>query len=172
MSALLRGVLLAVVQVALIGAVGGKLLYDRASLPRAWVETAGVDPDLPIRGRYVALNLVLPLAPESVAPEVDVACGRIELPDGRPVAVLDRDADARGAGPGAGAACFRQRRLDPGEPWMLLEPVAFFLPEDAPDPTRDVRPGELWVEVTLPKRGAPRPIRLGLKRNGAIEPLR
>jgi len=40
-------------------AVGGKLFYDRASLPRVWVETAGVDPYLPIRGRYASLRLVV-----------------------------------------------------------------------------------------------------------------
>ena len=171
MSALLQGVLLAAVQVALIGAVGGKLLYDRASLPRAWVETAGVDPDLPIRGRYVALNLVLPLAPESVAPEADVACGRIELPDGRPVAVLEA-----GAGDGESAVmpgrptCFR-RAGDGNDRWLLVEPVAFFLSEHAKDPTLEAQPRELWVEVTLPSQGAPRPIRLGLRRNARIEPL-
>jgi len=30
----------------------------------------------------------------------------------------------------------------------------------------------LWVEATIPKKGAPRPIRLGVsKNNGPIEPL-
>ena len=28
-----------------------------------------------------------------------------------------------------------------------------------------------WVEVTLPGLGAPRPIQLGLERDGQIEPL-
>ena len=64
MSALQRGLLLAVIQVALMATVAVKLYYDRATLPRAWIESAGVDPDLPIRGRYVALNLLFPPAPE------------------------------------------------------------------------------------------------------------
>jgi hypothetical protein len=55
---------------------------------------------------------------------------------------------------------------------VLAMPVAFFIPEHVADPS--VRPaGEtLWVEVTVPKRGPPRPIRLGVRKaGGAIEPL-
>lgn len=171
MSPLLRGVVLAAVQVALVGAVGAKLLYDRATLPRAWVETAGVDPDLPIRGRYVSLNLLLSAAPESAAITEDMACGRVELRDGRPVALLEQETRVLGVMSAAGPQCFA-RRADAGDgKWLLWQPVAFFLPEHAPDPTRDVRPGELWIEVTLPPHGAPRPIRLGLMRGGEIQPI-
>lgn len=55
---------------------------------------------------------------------------------------------------------------------FLSEPVAFFIPEHVPDPSRRP-PGEaLWVEVTLPRKGPPRPIRLGVsKHGGAITPL-
>jgi hypothetical protein len=54
---------------------------------------------------------------------------------------------------------------------VLDQPLAYFIPEHVPDPSiRD--PGEeLWVEVTLPRRGAPRPIRLGVKRDGVLTPL-
>ena len=56
--------------------------------------------------------------------------------------------------------------------WQLAGPLAYFIPEHAVDPSR-TRPGEtLWAEVTLPPTGAPRPIRLGLKRGEAIEPVR
>jgi hypothetical protein len=63
-------------------------------------------------------------------------------------------------------------RLDAaGEVAALQEPVLFFIPENAPDPSR-LNPGEeLWVEVTVPKRGPPRPIRLGLKKGGVLTPL-
>jgi hypothetical protein len=30
---------------------------------------------------------------------------------------------------------------------------------------------ELWAEVTIPRKGPPRPIRLGIKINGQIQPL-
>jgi hypothetical protein len=29
----------------------------------------------------------------------------------------------------------------------------------------------LWAEVTIPRKGPPRPIRLGVKRNGRIQPV-
>ena len=62
MRASRRGLLVALVHVALVLAVAGTLVYERATLPRAWVESAGVDPDLPIRGRYVSLDLLFPPA--------------------------------------------------------------------------------------------------------------
>jgi hypothetical protein len=30
---------------------------------------------------------------------------------------------------------------------------------------------ELWAEVTIPRKGPPRPIRLGIKRDGRIQPV-
>ena len=41
----------------LVLSLSGKLLYDRATCPRVWVKTARWDPNLPIRGRYLALRL-------------------------------------------------------------------------------------------------------------------
>ena len=59
---------------------------------------AGVDPDLPIRGRYVSLNLVLPVVEESpLEPSADLAYGRIEVRDGRAVAVLAGGSPVRDA---------------------------------------------------------------------------
>jgi hypothetical protein len=55
---------------------------------------------------------------------------------------------------------------------VLAERVAVFIPGHVPDPSLR-RPGEeLWVEVTVPKKGPPRPIRLGIKKgDGPIVPL-
>ena len=52
------------------------------------------------------------------------------------------------------------------------ESLAYFIPEHAADPTR-LKPGEeLWVEVSVPSNGMPRPLRLGVRRNGgAVQPL-
>ena len=54
---------------------------------------------------------------------------------------------------------------------QLTEPVAYFIPEHAADPS--VRPAgeELWAEVSIPRRGPPRPIRLGVWRDGRLTPL-
>ena len=52
------------------------------------------------------------------------------------------------------------------------EPMAFFIPEHVPDPSRRPPGEELWVEVTVPKKGPLRPIRLGVKKGGGeIAPL-
>lgn len=161
MTPVLRGVIVAVVQVGLMCAVGAKLLFDRATLPRAWVETAGVDPNLPIRGRYVSLNLLFPAAAESAsvrAPQGAPAVGHLEVRDGGAVAVLRGAADVEEVR--AGDMYFVERSTPAGLRWMLMEPVAYFLSEDAPDPTRDVQPGELWLEASFPARSSPRPIRL------------
>jgi hypothetical protein len=170
MNPLARAAWVAALQLVLLAAVGGKLLYDRAVLPRAWIETVGVDPDLPIRGRYVALNLVLPAIEETpIEPSATLAYGRIEVREGRAVAVLA--AGDRVMADAAHPLAFVRNVGLAGERWQTLVPVAFFLPEHVRDPTLDREPGELWVEATLPPRGAPRPVRVGLRRDERIEPL-
>ena len=54
---------------------------------------------------------------------------------------------------------------------VLDDSVAFFIPEHVSDPSIRAPGEELWVEVTIPKKGPPRPIRLGVKKGGAITPL-
>ena len=51
-----NGLILAAIHLAIVGSLGVKLLADRAMLPRAWVRAAPVDPNLPIRGRYVQIR--------------------------------------------------------------------------------------------------------------------
>jgi hypothetical protein len=50
--------------------------------------------------------------------------------------------------------------------------VLFFVPEHpiALDSFRfGPNPGELWAEVTIPHAGPPRPIQLGIKKDGRIQ---
>ena len=49
--------------------------------------------------------------------------------------------------------------------------VEYFIPEHVLDPSLRNRGEELWVEVTIPRKGAPRPIRLGVRKDGVITPL-
>jgi hypothetical protein len=50
--------------------------------------------------------------------------------------------------------------------------VAFFIPEHVPDPSRRPPGEQLWIEATIPKKGIPRPIRLGVRKgSGQIVPL-
>ncbi len=60
MKPLYKGLLLALLQVLLVCTLGVKLLYDRAHRPRLWIKVATYDPDLPIRGRYLAIALEVP----------------------------------------------------------------------------------------------------------------
>jgi len=169
-----RGLALALLQGGLLLSLAGQLLLDRASRPRGWIRTEPVDPHLPIRGRYVDLALVIP-APaglkepgSSGTPVVLRAEGglvRAELagastPRSRSLQAFPRPSWA--PAPGAAAA----------QLWRLEPRVAFFIPPEVPDPSRRPPGEQLWVEVTLPAEGPPRPIRLGVKREGGpITPL-
>lgn len=160
MRPFVKGVVIAAVQVLLVAAVGGVLLYERQALPRVWALTTGVDPVLPIRGRYVSLRLVVePIGqPDGdEAGETRIFDSRLSVEDGRLVATLLPDGEAMTGWRGQAV----QRLVMPERTvWALAQPIAFFLPEDAPDPTL-LEPGqELWAEVTVPDEGPPRPIRL------------
>ena len=52
-----KGLVVAALHVAIVASLGAKLLVDRATRPRVWARAAPVDPNLPIRGRYVRLRL-------------------------------------------------------------------------------------------------------------------
>jgi hypothetical protein len=160
-----RGLVIALVQVLIVGAVGGKLLYDRRTLPSVWAPTVGVDPVLPIRGRYVSLNLVV--EPDAVSEPRDIAAGlpaaaTLSVEDGVLRATFTAD-PAMDAIDWSGVLVERRDRPG-GARWTLVEPIAFFLPESAPDPSRLQEGETLWAEVTVPRRGPPRPIRLEVRR--------
>jgi hypothetical protein len=125
MNSLRKGIILGVLQCTLVLSLTGKLFYDRATCPRIWVKTLPYDPNLPIRGRYLALTL----APDAGAQ------------------YFDRTANQR---------------------------VDFFVPEHETEvDSLRFHPNapELWAEVTIPHKGPPRPIRLGIKRDGQIRPV-
>lgn len=157
------GLALALVHAALVGTLGVKLLADRERLPRGWARTLPYDPDLPIRGRYVRLRLEVPLAAAApqAGPAGEVRMARLEAMDGRVLGTVDDSGGIR----------VRLDSTPAGVRASLADPVAYFIPEHVPDPS--VRPAgeELWAEVTLPHRGPPRPIRLGMWKDGRLTPL-
>jgi len=53
----------------------------------------------------------------------------------------------------------------------LTEQVDFFFPEHAVDPSIRKIGEELWVEVTVPAKGPPRPVRLAVKQGDTFTPL-
>ncbi len=149
---LAKGLLLALGHVLLVAGLGGTLLVDRMTRPRVWARTLPVDPDAPIRGRYVQLRVVV---------EGDAAAGPATL------VVADGALRAAAAAGGTGVGLVRGR--DGAQ--VVAEPLAFFVPEHVRDPSVRAPGEELWAEVTVPRRGPPRPIRLGVRAAGALAPL-
>lgn len=139
-----RSWLVAALQSVLALSVIGKVAWDRVALPRVWARTVPVDPDDPFRGRYVRLWLD---AEDRRRDSGVLVVFRVE--DGRLVA---RDADGLDGVP--------IRQTVQGAGVISQQPVAYFISEHDPDPSR-LPPGqELWAEVSVPTRGLPRPIRL------------
>jgi len=190
-NGLRKGLLLGGLHLALVLSLGGKLLLDRATRPRLWVKTAPLDPSLPIRGRYVRLQVEVPVTGLELPPprprpghlkdtdpwpppwerhtvQVDLAA----TPEGLQARVEAPGAKGRQAYEGNAFVPDRVRSLPPAQ-WTvtLLEPLAYFIPEHIPDPSLRPAGEELWVEVTLPKKGPLRPIRLGVKKEGLLRPL-
>jgi len=152
-----KGLVVAALHVAIVSSLGAKLLVDRATRPRVWARAAPFDPNLPIRGRYVSLRLEAAVQDASLPEPTDLA-----VRDNQLVAIRSQRPSGLRA-----HAVHRDGHLVA----VLDEPVAFFIPEHVPDPSRRAQGEELWVEVTLPRAGSPRPIRLGVKRNGVLTPL-
>ncbi len=280
MKPLYKGLLVALLHLLIVSSLGGKLLYDRATRPRVWVKTRPYDPNLPIRGRYVRLQLEVEARGFADSDWKDRGRSRwnalpvtLSVEDNKLIATISKtstgnylrlntlnrvqqDADPlQRAGltsvttsnhqidehlkisggiyvkeirPGSPAAraglqtgdiilrvdgnpvknenefhaslrredASQQIRLgviqghrnltltltlpaekaEPSDPEnrmaMLSSSVLFFIPEHVKDPSRRATGEELWVEVTLPKKGPPRPIRLGVKKEGGeITPL-
>jgi hypothetical protein len=171
MTLLVKGLVIAAVHVGLVASLGAKLLYHRATLPRVWALTTPHDPNLPIRGRYVSLQLLVePRGVRESKPGSVSQSPPINLGVEGDRLVAEATARPEDYDPSDLHLRFIDRR---GEKLAVLaEPVAFFIPEHIPDPSRRQEGEELWAEVTIPKKGLPRPIRLGVKKgNDPIIPL-
>lgn len=181
-------VALLLIQLAIVSSIAAKYLYQRWSCPRVWTRTVAIDPELPMRGRYLSLRLTvdgcqstLPSAKAARFPR-DINGAAIQGPytlqalatfhanlkveNNRLLAIALQDDQNGRLGQSVsvwpGAAC-NAMRLD--------TPVDFYITEHAPSPL-PLNPGqELWIEVTVPPKGPPRPIQLALKDNAAWTPL-
>ncbi len=167
--ALRSGIGLAAVQAVLMLSTGVLFWIDRQISPRAWVATAPVDPNLPIRGRYITMTMLVPLRSNNLIEsdgELLHTWQTVQLGvEGDRLIAQINDQSTRNQLDGR----IRQR----GDS-LVVNPdheLAFFIPPDVQDPSIQPDGRTLWVEVTLPRFGAPRPIQLGLETNGLIEPL-
>jgi hypothetical protein len=167
-----KSLLLGALQVILVLSLGAKLLIDRHRYPRVWAETIAYDPDSPIRGRYLAVRLqiedegIYSKPPEEPAPQnrwMEIRNARLGVENGRLVAFPSDD--------WTGIQVARSKRGDQTIA-ALEQPVDFYIPEHIPDPSQRSLGERLWVEVTVPLKGPPRPIRLGVKKNDVLTPLK
>jgi hypothetical protein len=166
MTNLQKGLILAGAQLALVASLAAKYAMDRARLPRVWVQTVAYDPNLPIRGRYLSVRLRVSTedvhgSPWNLSAEMrDVT---LNVRDGHLV--------ANPAYHPTGLHVSRRTINRGAQVTALMEPVAFFLPEHAIDPSVRGAGEELWMEVTVLKTGPPRPIQLAIKRGESFTPL-
>jgi hypothetical protein len=156
MRPLHRGLLVALLQCLIVLSVAGKFALDRERLPRVWVNVTPMDPGAWMHGRYLTLYLQVDV-PEGYSGFLQTV--RLQIVNGRLRAVPDA---VRGR---LTVNRYQQR------PWILSEPVSFYIPEGAPDPAVRAPGEELWMEVSLPPNGMPRPVRLAVKSNGTLTPV-
>jgi hypothetical protein len=165
-----RAIALLVVQCLLVSSIAAKYLYERATRPRVWVRAAQYDPELPLRGRYLALSPevdVCGLTPQDCAGNpaqqhwAKTYCVQLVARDGKLVAE-----DATGRLPRGDFLCATASEQVPCERARSWTTIGYFIPENAPSPF-PLKPGqELWLEVTVPPSGPPRAIQLALSDNG------
>ena len=183
-------IVLLVIQLALVLSIAAKYLYQRSTCPRVWTRTAAYDPNMIMRGSYLSLQLAvdgcqstLPSALHAIFPRNSDGTTRsngftvtnesplyfrakLKVENNKLVAIRIPEADQTSKGENVtampGASCDALR---------LDEPVDFYIAEHAVDPTALHAGQELWIEVTVPPKGPPRPIQLALKDNGAWKPL-
>jgi len=178
MSRTQRAIILLVVQAALVLSIAAKYLYERKVCPRVWVKAAQYDPNLALRGRYLALQLAVDACglPRDKAHRTN-GYGQQDLgfwrwtvrpvvQEGKLVPVMANKADRpeltnevtlRGDWP-----CDRA---------TLSQGVEYFIADTAKTPFPLQQGQDLWVEVTVPPMGPPRPIQLALSKDGAFTPL-
>jgi uncharacterized membrane-anchored protein len=181
---------LLVIQVAIVSTIALKYFYQRATCPRVWTRTAAYDPSLVMRGRYLSLQVTvdgcsstLPSAknaqfPRNVngtpssptfnvnAPDAVWFQARLAVKDNKLIAIRvpesESSASTQSVTAQPGSACDQMR---------LSVPVDFYISEHAKDPSFIKQGQQLWIEVTVPPKGPPRPLQLALKDNGIWKPL-
>lgn len=171
MSAKGKSIVLGAIQILLVLSLSGKLLYDRTTKPRAWALTQGYDPVLPIRGRYLTQRLRMP-AEGFEYTTAKTGQGSDWFLNRRWAYYEARDGAliAKTTGEGSGGWIYLQKRADGSVEAVSEEPVLVFIPDTAvvPIPRRGE---EMWVEVTVPAKGPPRPIQLAEKKEGKLTPI-
>jgi hypothetical protein len=176
-----RAVLLLAIQAALVLSIAGKYLYERKTCPRVWVRAAQHNPNAPLRGRYLAMQLVVDACalPRDEAYRKRYAdksatalistwrwAVRLEVKGGKLVPVL-----ASGTDRPEMTDELTMRGDRPCDRATLSQGVDYYISDTAKSPFPAKKDEELWVEVTVPPMGPPRPIQLAVSKDGVFTPL-
>jgi hypothetical protein len=175
--------ILLIVQLLLVLSIAGKYLYERKTRPRIWVLSSQYDPDMPLRGRYLGLQLTvngcdLPHDQAHFSEGYKDMHGVVQNPgywtwpvslateNGHLVPKLDdhpstpRDVQE-----------LTQRGNQSCNQITLPAQVDYFIPDTAKTPFPLKSGQQLWVEVTMPPSGPPRPIQLAISSEAGFQPL-
>jgi len=170
---------LLLIQLALVSSVAAKYLYQRWNCPRVWTRVEIFDPELPMRGRYLSLHLTVDGCRNTYRSMDEYKNSQpapFEILDSFPVTLSVKNnrlvaTRIPGVGPGNLLPSVIVPRGAPCDALRLWQPVNFYIAEHAVVPAPIQPNQELWIEVTVPPRGLPRPLQLALKQDGAWKPL-
>jgi hypothetical protein len=184
MSLARTSVTLLAIQLGLVSSIAAKYLLDRSISPRVWTRAVAYDPSMIMRGRYLSTRLKINacgiktnanLPPDDQTyfdPENNgTVTGQLPVTVGVKngnlavlrIAKSHEEANSQTVSLRKGALC---------NDAVLWTPVDFYLSETAKSPFPLQMGQELWVEITVPSTGPPRPISLAIKSaDGKWQPL-
>ncbi|MGA2251293.1 hypothetical protein [Terracidiphilus sp.] len=180
-------VVVLVIQLVIVSLIAARYLYQRATCPRVWTRSAVYDPELIMRGRYLGLRLTVDgcgaakTLGEHTLEQPTTFVTPVGVPN-RQIAQFEAALSIKDNKLIASRAPTRHFSLaaeyvswrvgDSCDAMTLQQPVYFYIAEHATSPLPVKQGDQLWIEVTLPPKGPPRPIQLALKhQGGAWEPL-
>lgn len=174
-------VLLLTVQALLILSIAGKYLYERKTQPRIWARAIAIDPEAPLRGRYLSARL---LADGCSLKRSDAqSMPTYEIDQSHATRTRSWDVDLRANGGHLVAVSGTQSRpgetgrvylkdTDPCDRAEVMQGVEYFIPEHAKSPLPLKKGEELWIEITVPMSGPPRPIQMAVSQASVFTILR
>ena len=169
MSGRSRAVLLVAVQLLIVVSIAAKYGYERKVCPRVWARTSSIDPNMPVRGRY----LWLPVEVNACGLKPDGDYGW-QVPNSPPnlrfrywsASLAARDghllAYQKPGTPAYRTVHIEQRPNQTCDRAWIGEGIPFFVPDTAQSPYPLKKGEELWVEVTVPPAGPPRALNLAV----------
>lgn len=183
MSRTVRAVAVLLIQAVLVLSIAAKYLYERKNSPRVWARAGQYDPSLPLRGRYFGLQLAVDACslPHDKAHHIEGYSAPGQPPNpghwqwtvrllaqkGTLVPVLAKDTDR----PELTEELTQWSNDSSCDRAMLSDNMELFVSDQAKSPFPLAKDEELWVEVTLPPMGPPRPIQLAIRKGDGRIPF-